>query len=379
MIPKALLNIQNHLVSGIAKLPRQCSEDHVIAAIEEAFPSIDRKGSWYDFSVMSGKSFLPVVVKVTAMSSAENVWCKLGLYYALTGEKPAFDSGIQWDAYFSLLRGHLNHQIDADFYFLIINKWNKEDAFFTSLKQLQSLTANGSNLPFQCNWGSNRVPIRRSHSDAVAFLLEAFHESLRLRAKTLDEFDDQFKAVMKPADDAQTLEPAPTSNPINSAKTHKERHVLGGMFVDTKKVLKLIHDGFDAGERYKRDDIAGLSESLLSMFSIIMRHRMGYVYKEAGDALEKLEQSLAEVDERTSVDPVLVRPVDDLQLSVRSATCLKAKNIEYIGDLIQCKESELLEIPNMGQRSLNEIKEVLASRGLTLGMELENWPPARLG
>ncbi len=78
------------------------------------------------------------------------------------------------------------------------------------------------------------------------------------------------------------------------------------------------------------------------------------------------------------VDPILLRPVDDLELTVRSANCLKAENIYYIGDLIQRTENELLKTPNLGRKSLNEIKEVLASRGLTLGMKLENWPPAGL-
>jgi DNA-directed RNA polymerase subunit alpha len=78
------------------------------------------------------------------------------------------------------------------------------------------------------------------------------------------------------------------------------------------------------------------------------------------------------------IDPILLRPVDDLELTVRSANCLKAENIFYIGDLIQRTENELLKTPNLGRKSLNEIKEVLASRGLTLGMRLENWPPAGL-
>jgi DNA-directed RNA polymerase subunit alpha len=77
-------------------------------------------------------------------------------------------------------------------------------------------------------------------------------------------------------------------------------------------------------------------------------------------------------------DPILLRPVDELELTVRSAKCLKAENIYYIGDLIQRTENELLKTPNLGRKSLNEIKEVLASRGLTLGMKLESWPPAGL-
>jgi DNA-directed RNA polymerase subunit alpha len=80
----------------------------------------------------------------------------------------------------------------------------------------------------------------------------------------------------------------------------------------------------------------------------------------------------------TNFDPILLRPVDELELTVRSANCLKAENIYYIGDLIQRTETELLKTPNLGRKSLNEIKEVLASRGLTLGARLENWPPQNL-
>ena len=86
----------------------------------------------------------------------------------------------------------------------------------------------------------------------------------------------------------------------------------------------------------------------------------------------------SDMPKSSSVDPLLLRPVDDLELTVRSANCLKAENIYYIGDLIQRSENELLKTPNLGRKSLNEIKEVLASRGLTLGMKLENWPPAGL-
>ena len=86
----------------------------------------------------------------------------------------------------------------------------------------------------------------------------------------------------------------------------------------------------------------------------------------------------APVARNTQFDPILLRPVDELELTVRSANCLKAENIYYIGDLIQRTETELLKTPNLGRKSLNEIKEVLASRGLTLGARLENWPPQGL-
>ena len=81
---------------------------------------------------------------------------------------------------------------------------------------------------------------------------------------------------------------------------------------------------------------------------------------------------------RAEVDPILLRPIDDLELTVRSANCLKAESIYYIGDLIQRTEVELLKTPNLGKKSLTEIKDVLAARGLSLGMKLENWPPPGL-
>ena len=93
----------------------------------------------------------------------------------------------------------------------------------------------------------------------------------------------------------------------------------------------------------------------------------------------KFEESRADNKERNDFDPVLLRPVDDLELTVRSANCLKAENIYYIGDLVQKSENELLKTPNLGKKSLTEIKDVLASRSLSLGMKLENWPPENLG
>ncbi len=73
------------------------------------------------------------------------------------------------------------------------------------------------------------------------------------------------------------------------------------------------------------------------------------------------------------VNPALMRPIDELELTVRSANCLKAENIYYVGDLVQRTEVELMKTPNLGKKSLNEIKDVLAQQGLSLGMELESW------
>lgn len=98
------------------------------------------------------------------------------------------------------------------------------------------------------------------------------------------------------------------------------------------------------------------------------------VFVDLEDAGEQAKAEPAEPE----IDPVLLRPVDDLELTVRSANCLKAEQIYYIGDLIQRTEVELLKTPNLGKKSLTEIKDVLASKGLSLGMRLENWPPASL-
>ena len=95
---------------------------------------------------------------------------------------------------------------------------------------------------------------------------------------------------------------------------------------------------------------------------------------------EKVKEQIPEEKEieEDAFDPILLRPVDDLELTVRSANCLKAENIFYIGDLIQRTEVELLRTPNLGKKSLTEIKDILAIKGLSLGMRLENWPPENL-
>lgn len=95
---------------------------------------------------------------------------------------------------------------------------------------------------------------------------------------------------------------------------------------------------------------------------------------------EKVNESIEEekVEVGQFFEPILLRPVDDLELTVRSANCLKAENIFYIGDLIQRTEVELLKTPNLGKKSLTEIKDILALKGLSLGMRLENWPPEGL-
>ncbi len=104
----------------------------------------------------------------------------------------------------------------------------------------------------------------------------------------------------------------------------------------------------------------------------ILQEQLSVFVDLQGKEVEQVESRAADID------PILLRPVDDLELTVRSANCLKAESIYFIGDLIQRTEVELLKAPNLGKKSLTEIKDVLASHGLSLGMRLENWPPAGL-
>ena len=116
-------------------------------------------------------------------------------------------------------------------------------------------------------------------------------------------------------------------------------------------------------------------ESTIKMAATILHDQLSVFVD-----LEKVNDHVAEdeIEIEEVFDPVLLRPVDDLELTVRSANCLKAENIFYIGDLIQRTEVELLKTPNLGKKSLTEIKDILALKGLSLGMRLENWPPDNL-
>ena len=111
------------------------------------------------------------------------------------------------------------------------------------------------------------------------------------------------------------------------------------------------------------------AEEILRISATILQHQLS-AFAELGRLEEVIEEK-----EEAKIDPIMLRPVDELELTVRSANCLKAENIHYIGDLVTRMESDLLRTPNLGKKSLNEIKEVLLSRGLSLGLLLDNWPP----
>lgn len=113
-------------------------------------------------------------------------------------------------------------------------------------------------------------------------------------------------------------------------------------------------------------------EEAIRRTATILQHQLAAFVDLQAEPIAKI-QSLG-----SEVNPVLLRPVDDLELTVRAANCLKAENIFYIGDLVQRTENDLLKTPNLGKKSLTEIKSVLSSRGLSLGMAIDNWPPKEL-
>lgn len=206
MIPQELQEIQSFLSENAVKLSKQfadgrvnasINEDEIIKAIQAKFDiALPPPRYWYDFGIKRGDEIIPVNIKVSSTTTADNVQCKLGMYYALTGVWPSFANEMPWGEYFALMKRDLSKATDKDYYILVISKKNPSDVFSTSLKQIRNLVANGNNLPFQCNWGNNREPLTRTHDAAVKFLLGKFYESIKLRANILDEFEQHLRDVV---------------------------------------------------------------------------------------------------------------------------------------------------------------------------------------
>ena len=169
-----------------------------------------------------------------------------------------------------------------------------------------------------------------------------------------------------------------------SRKTGDEGRSVGSIMLDASfSPVRRVSYSVESARVEQRTDLDKLIMDIETNGAIEPEEAVRYAARilvEQLTVFADLKGMPAQIEEKkaTQIDPVLLRPVDDLELTVRSANCLKAENIYYIGDLIQRTETELLKTPNLGRKSLNEIKEVLASRGLTLGMKLENWPPAGL-
>lgn len=150
---------------------------------------------WYDVAIENNNNneFYPINIKITDLNKMQNdnLNSKLGIYYSLTGKIPNFSNEIQWEKFFKELHENFN-QTDADYYFLVINKNNTKDVFWNSLKKLNSLTPNGNNLPFQCEWNKNRNKIDRDYESAKDFLIKCFGDSIKKRVKIFDDFNKYF-------------------------------------------------------------------------------------------------------------------------------------------------------------------------------------------
>ena len=172
--------------------------------------------------------------------------------------------------------------------------------------------------------------------------------------------------------------------PVDNSVTEEESRPIGVLRLDASySPMRRVSYSVEAARVEQRTDLDKLileietngtidPEEAIRRAATILQQQLAVFVDLESEVEPMIEEKIDEVD------PILTRPVDDLELTVRSANCLKAENIYYIGDLIQRTEVELLKTPNLGKKSLTEIKDVLASRGLSLGMRLENWPPSGL-
>lgn len=173
--------------------------------------------------------------------------------------------------------------------------------------------------------------------------------------------------------------------PVTARRVAEDERSIGTILLDASfSPVRRVSYAVESARVEQRTDLDKLVVDIETNGVVDPEEAIRYAARILVDQLSvfaELKGTPAEVEapRAPQVDPILLRPVDDLELTVRSANCLKAENIYYIGDLIQRTENELLKTPNLGRKSLNEIKDVLASKGLTLGMKLENWPPVGLG
>lgn len=171
------------------------NEDTIIQRISEKFniQKPDKKTRhWWDFAVDNADGFYPVNLKISEFVNAnDNLNCKLGIYYSLTGTSPDFPNEIGWGNFFRRLSQDIRDN-DKDYYFMVINKQNTSDVLVQGLKTLQTVYPNGNNLPFQCCWIHNRRSVARSFDEARDFLLAAFSESIKKRAKIYLDFQRCF-------------------------------------------------------------------------------------------------------------------------------------------------------------------------------------------
>ena len=148
---------------------------------------------WYDFAIIQQNNndfFVPVNIKVSKLDKNDNLNCKMGIFYALTGILPHnLSNETSWERVFQKIHENINTYKDKDYYFLIANKQDNTDFFWNSLKQLKSIVPNGNNLPFQAKWEINREKQNRTHEEAGAFILQVFKDSIIKRANIKESFE----------------------------------------------------------------------------------------------------------------------------------------------------------------------------------------------
>ncbi|EQD88519.1 hypothetical protein HPSA50_0836 [Helicobacter pylori SouthAfrica50] len=163
------------------RLNSSVNEEEILNTIKGHFSiQLPKAREWWDFGFEENDIFYPVNIKITTTKTADNLNCKLGIYYALCGLLPEFNNEIAWEKYFQKLHKDLGTNTNRDYYFLIINKNDPKDIFINSLKGIQTLQPN--NLPFQCKWDNNREIVQRSFMESKNFILSALAESIKLRA-----------------------------------------------------------------------------------------------------------------------------------------------------------------------------------------------------
>src|SRR3990167_10011116 len=166
IMPKELKEIVAFLKSENIKLSAKnrdgrinssFNETRILDILSTKFKiEIPRSRGWFDFAIQE-EEFYPVNIKITDTTHADNLNCKLGIYYSLTGKMPDFPNEVSWLDYFEKLKVNIGEN-QKDYYFLVVNKSNTKDIFINTLKSLTTLQPNGNNLPFQCKWDINKKP-----------------------------------------------------------------------------------------------------------------------------------------------------------------------------------------------------------------------------
>lgn len=174
----------NHSTTGDGRLDSAESEIVIINHLKNLFKNTEVKvieppqeRYWYDILIEYKGQKFPINIKITSGTSADNISSKIGVFYALTGLWPEKVSGLsRWSSYNQLLTENLNYETNADYYFIVYFK-TEQTFLFTSLKQINTLVANGNNLPFQCNWSNNLSITQRSNQEQIDYIMDIYFDS----------------------------------------------------------------------------------------------------------------------------------------------------------------------------------------------------------